>query len=268
MSPRREASVDVRRGTRRRGGPIAGARRAIATAVLALAVAADARAQGACDCRVPLFPARWSVFVSTGGAMLETDRINAVLTSNGFPTVSDDAIAFGGGGFGSFGPLRLGAEHVRMNAGEESDPLGRRARLEASYTTLTVGWDLRPRGRLSVAPTLGVGRGSYVLSVGDDNAGAALPASPPPSFDDVVAAPGRASRLSGAHWIYEPMLAADLLVVRSAAQRRGITLGARVGYRIAPNRPDWEYRGAAVSAGPVDQAKGPIVRLTLGIGGR
>lgn len=230
-----------------------------------------AQAQGtppACDCRAPLFPARWSVFASTGGALLQADRINALLTASGYASVSDDAIAFGGGGFGSFGPLRLGAEHVRLDAGEESNTVGLQARLEASYTTLTVGWDLRPRGRLSIAPTLGVGRGSYVLTVGDVNGGTPPPTSPAPTFADVVASPGRDSRLSGAHWIYEPMLAADLLVVRSATQRRGITLGARLGYRIAPNRPDWEFRGTSVSAGPVDQAKGPIVRLTLGIGGR
>ena len=70
------------------------------------------------------------------------------------------------------------------------------------------------------------------------------------------------------HFIDAPMLAADLLVVRAATARRGITLGVRAGYRLAPNRPDWRYRGEAASGGPVDQAKGPIVRLTLGVGGR
>jgi hypothetical protein len=225
-------------------------------------------AQGDCSCAAPTFPARWSVFVSTGGATFETSQINALLGTSGYFAVSSDAIGFGGGGFGSFGPLRIGAEHVRLDGGEESTPTGLAARIEASYTTFTLGWDFRPRGRLSLAPTIGVGRGSYVLTVGDRNGGATTPAAPPPTFSEILDAPGRSSRIAGGHWVFEPMLAGELLVVRSASQRRGITIGARAGYRVAPNRPDWEYRGKAVAGGPIDQAKGPILRLTVGVGGR
>lgn len=238
----------------------------VALGFLLLAVPGLLSAQK-CDCVDPIHPARWSVFASVAGATMQTATINAALGPAGYFAVSDDAVGIGVGGFTSFGPLRLGAEHVRLDAGEESTPAGRSARLEASYTTLTVGWDVRPRGRLSVAPTLGVGRGAYVLTVGD-RSGGATPASPPPTFAEILSLPGTSSRLSGGHWIYEPMLAADLLVVRSAAARRGVTLGLRAGYRIAPNRPDWEYRGTAASGGPVDQAKGPILRLTVGVGGR
>ncbi len=241
--------------------------RVIATVAFAVMPVTSA-AQPTCDCAAPYFPARWSVFVSTGGATVTTDQINVLLGAAGFAAVSNDAIGFGGGGFGSFGPLRIGAEHVRLDGGAESTSGGLNARIEASYTTLTLGWDFRPRGRLSVAPTLGVGRGSYVLTVGDRNGGATAPASPPPTFAEVLADPGRESRLVGRHWVFEPMLAGELLVIRSGAKRRGITVGARAGYRIAPNRPDWEYRGTAVAGGPVDQAKGPIVRLTVGVGGR
>lgn len=239
----------------------------VCASLLATAPAA-ARAQETCTCSIPSFPARWSVFVSTGGGTFTTDQINVLLGAAGFAAVSNDAIGFGGGGFGSFGPLRIGAEHVRLDGGSESTAGGLSARIEASYTTFTLGWDFRPRGRLSIAPTLGVGRGAYVLTVGDRNGGATPPASPPPTFAEVLADPGRESRIVGKHWLFEPMLAGEMLIVRSSGQRRGITIGARAGYRIAPNRPDWEYRGTAVAGGPVDQAKGPILRLTVGVGGR
>lgn len=241
---------------------------AFTSVAASLLAPAPAAAQEACSCAAPTFPARWSVFVSTGAATFETANINALLGAAGFFAVSDDAIGFGGGGFGSFGPLRIGAEHMRLDGGAESTPGGLSARVEASYTTVTLGWDLRPRGRLSIAPTLGVGRGSYVLTVGDRNGGAPVPASPAPTFDEILDAPGTSSRIAGGHWVFEPMLAADLLVVRGSSQRRGITIGARAGYRVAPNRPDWEYRGTAAAGGPIDQAKGPIVRLTVGVGGR
>ena len=241
-----------------------------AAAVLATAFvsAAPPAAAQPCDCRAPLFPARWSLFVSAGGGLLETTAINARLDAEGYATVSDDAIAFGVGGYGSFGPLRIGLEHVRLDAGEESTAGGLFARLEASYSAITIGWDVVPHSRYSIVPTLGVGRGSYVLTVGDVAGGATAPASPPPTFDDVLAAPGESARLAGGHWIVEPMLAADLLLTRSEVRARGITLGVRAGYRIAPNRPDWEYRGARASGGPIDQAKGPILRVTIGVGGR
>jgi hypothetical protein len=236
-------------------------------AVLAVVLAPVSRAQS-CDCRAPLFPARWSVFVSTGGALLETNAINARLGAQGYAAVSDDAVGVGAGGYGSFGPLRLGLEHVRLDAGEESTAGGLFARVGATYTTLTVGWEVLPRARLSVVPTLGVGRGTYTLTVGDRAGGATTPPAPPPTFDEVLAAPGGSSRIAGGHWIWEPMLAADVLLTRTPERSRGITLGARAGYRIAPNRPDWEYRGERASGGPVDQAKGPILRLTIGVGGR
>jgi hypothetical protein len=241
---------------------------AACAAACAATLAGPAHAQDRCDCASPFFPARWSVFVSTGAGTFTTAQMNTLLSGTGYATVSEDAIAFGGGGFGSFGPLRIGAEHVRLDGGGESTPSGLRSRIEASYTTVTLGWDLRPRARLSLSPTLGVGRGSFVLTVGDRAGGASVGTSPAPTFDEVLADPGRSSRIAGGHWVFEPMLAADLLVVRAAAQRVGMTIGARVGYRLAPNRPDWEYRGAAVSGGPVDQARGPIVRLTVGVGGR
>ncbi len=249
--------------------------RSIASSCLAVAFAAalslvaplSARAQ-ACSCAAPTLPARWSVFASTGGGTFDVAQMNTMLTANGFTTVSRDAIAIGGGGFLSWGPLRLGAEHVRLDGGAESNGAGLSARIEANYTTLTVGWDFRPRGRLSVAPTLGVGRGAYVLTVGDRNDVTPVASSPAPTFDEILADPGRESVIEGEQWVIEPMLAGELLVLRSAAHRRGVTVGARIGYRIAPNRPDWEYRDQAVAGGPVDQAKGPIVRLTIGIGGR
>jgi hypothetical protein len=227
-----------------------------------------ARAQDSCDCAAPTLPVRWSIFVSTGAATLQTSQINALLGPAGYFAVSNDAVGTGAGAFSSFGPLRLGVEHVRLDGGSESTPTGLSARIEARYTAFTVGWDLRPRRRLSIAPTLGVGRGSYLLTVGDRNGGATAPVAPPPTFNEILAAPGSSSRINGKAWIFEPMLAADLLILRRSSERLGITLGARVGYRFAPNRPDWQYRGEAVAGGPIDQAKGPVARITFGVGGR
>lgn len=231
----------------------------------ARAQAAGTRSQS-CACATPA-PARWSVFGSAGASLLQVTSVNGHLGPAGYATVSGDAISFGLGGHFSFGELRLGAEYLGLDAGEESTPAGQRARLEARYVLATAGWELRPLARLSVMPTLGIGRGALAVTLADPGT-TALPADPAPSFDDVVASPGAGSRLTGAQWVFEPMLALELLVLRNREDRVGITIGARAGYRMAFNRPEWEYRGARASGGPVDQLEGATLRVTIGIGGR
>jgi hypothetical protein len=199
--------------------------------------------------------------------MLQVLSINAHLGPAGYPALSRDAVGFGIGAVVAFGDLRLGTEFLGLDAGEESDATGQRARLEARYALATIGWELRPSARLGIMPALGVGRGALAVTLADP-ATTRLAASPAPTFDEVVASPGAGSRLAGSQWVFEPMLATELLVLRGADARWGITVGARAGYRIGFNRPDWEYRGARASGGPVDQLEGPSLRVTIGIGGR
>lgn len=210
--------------------------------------------------------AGWSVYATTGAAALKTGDMNQRLTAAGYFSLSEDAVVFGGGGYGTFGDLKLGAEHIRMDGGEEGNPNGREAKIEAYYTTVTLGYEMRPASRVSLTPTLGIGRGSYVVKVGDRNGGT-VPADRDPTFDELLATPGRLSTISGGHWLYEPALASDILIVRQKGQKIGLVLGVRAGYRIAPNRADWHLGDRKVVGGPIDQAKGPIFRLTLGIGG-
>lgn len=245
-------------------------RRLVIGGIAALAAGAPRLAPAqSCDCADAARPsARWSVFASAGAALVDVASTNAHLTPLGFPALSRDAVAMGAGGFASFGELRLGVEHVRLDAGEESGTNGRAARILVSYSTATIGWELRPAARIGLAPTLGVGRAGYRVTVSDRAGGTTPPAAPAPTFDEVAADPGRRSTLHGAQWVFEPQLVSELLVLRRSRDRLGITLGARIGYRIAPNRPDWEHRGQRAAGGPVDQAKGAVARLTIGIGGR
>lgn len=210
--------------------------------------------------------AGWAVYATTGAAALKTADMNVRLAAAGYYALSEDAVAFGGGGYGTFGDLKLGAEHIRMDGGEEGNPSGREAKIEAYYTTVTLGYELRPASRVSLTPKLGIGRGSYVVKVGDRNGGS-VPTNRDPTFDEILATPGRLSTITGGHWLYEPALSSDILIVRHAGQKLGLILGVHAGYRIAPNRADWHLGGRKVVGGPIDQAKGPIFRLNIGIGG-
>ena len=60
-------------------------RRTMLGLLLTVSLAANvAAAQRTCSCPAPLYPARWSVFVSTGGATFETSQINALLGGAGY----------------------------------------------------------------------------------------------------------------------------------------------------------------------------------------
>lgn len=238
-------------------------RTALATLAALMAGSSTMSAQ-ACDCPATP-PPLWSAFVSAGASFLQVSSINAHLTPLGYSTLSRDATSFGVGGQFAFGELVLGAEYLSLDAGEESNPAGQAARLTARYFLLSIGREYRLHPRLRVAPALGIGRGTYAVTVSDPSTTAPTGT---PTFDEVLAAPGDRSRLAGAQWVFEPMLGGELLVLRSPSDRRGIVIGAKLGYRLAFNRPDWEYRGRRASGGPVDQLDGPIVRITLGVGGR
>ncbi len=237
----------------------------LAASMTLLGAPATGAAQS-CDCPATP-PPLWSVFGSAGASFVQVSSINAHLTPLGYSTLSRDATAFGVGGQMSFGELVLGAEYLSLDAGEESNTAGQAARLTARYVLVSIGREYRLHPRLRVAPALGIGRGTYAVTVSDPSTTAPA-VTPPPTFDEVLAAPGNSSRLSGSQWVFEPMLGGEVLVLRSPRDRRGIVIGAKLGYRLAFNRPDWEYRGRRASGGPVDQLDGPILRVTLGAGGR
>ena len=221
-----------------------------------------------CTCSPEMFPAKWAAYASTGLGVLEVSSTNNHLAGAGLPSVSDGAMGFGLGGYYVVGPLRLGAEHVWLDAGRESTPGGLSSRLASSHTLVSIGYTLLTYRRVSVVPMFGMGRAHQVLVVGDRAGGPTPPANPAPTFDDVLNSPGRSSRLSGAQWIWEPMISADAAVLTKPGSSWGITLGIRAGYRVGPNRPTWQYKGREAFGGPVDQANGPVLQFIAGYGHR
>jgi hypothetical protein len=57
-------------------------------------------------------------------------------------------------------------------------------------------------------------------------------------------------------------------VLRSLGDRFGLTFGARIGKKIAPNRAAWKLDGRKVIGGPDVGPDGAWLRLTAGIGWR
>ena len=210
-----------------------------------------------------------SVFLATGGNLTSTDGINEYIRKGGYFAVSNDAISYGGGVRGNWGRLVFGGELAYADYGEEGNPdNGRNVALKSRYYMAQAGYAWYAGRHLNVYPMLGVGVGSVTLTLSDRNGGGTPAAGTQVTFPEVVLHPNFSSDLTGNYLLFEPAIGADWLVLRSVADRFGVSIGARLGKRIAPNRATWKLDGTKVVGGPDAGPDGTFMRLTIGIGWR
>jgi hypothetical protein len=246
-------------------------RRAAALSLLAAISAASLAAQGARGEGVGpggTFPFA-SIFFGTGGSIAVTSDLNTRLDTAKYFAVSNDAISYGAGARIGFGRMILGGEFAMTDFGEEGNPAnGRTSALRSRFYLGQVGYAWWAGRHLNVYPMLGVGAGTMELTLSDRNGGGAPPAGVDPSFTEVVLHPNTSSKLDATYLLFEPAVGADWLVLRSLGDRFGLTFGARVGKKIAPNRAAWRLDGRKVIGGPDLGPDGMWLRLTAGIGWR
>jgi hypothetical protein len=243
-------------------------------ATLAFAVAASIaplHAQGARGEGVGLggtFPFG-SIYVGTGGSVATTRDLNARLDTAGYFAVSNDAISYGGGARLNYGRMILGGEFAMTDFGEEGDPRnGRTSALRSRFFLGQVGYAWYAGRHLNLYPMLGVGAGTMVVTLSDRNGGGAPAAGVDPTFTEILQHPNYSSKLEATYLLFEPAIGGDWLVLRSVGDRFGLTLGARLGVKIAPNRAAWKLDGRKVVGGPDLGPDGMWLRLTAGIGWR
>ena len=244
-------------------------RRAVALTLLGAALALPLRAQGARGEGVGpggTFPFA-SFFIATGGSTAATGELNIRLDTAKYFAVSNDAISYGGGGRLAFGRMIFGGEFAMTDFGEEGNPVNvKTSALRSNFYLAQVGYAVYAGRHLNIYPMLGVGAGRMVVTLSDRNGGGKPPAGVDPSFTDIVLHPNYSSKLDATYLLFEPSIGGDWLVLRSVADRMGLTLGARVGQKLAPNRAAWHLNGGKVVGGPDIGPNGPWLRRTAGIG--
>ncbi len=245
--------------------------RAATIALLISSAAAASAAQGARGEGVGpggTFPFA-TFFLASGGSVAYTGDLNARLDTANYFAVSNDAISYGGGIRMGWGRMILGGEFAMTTFGEEGDPVsGRNASLRSRFTLGQIGYAWWAGRHLNIYPMLGVGAGTMVLTLSDRNGGGAPPPGVDPSFTDIALHPNYSSKLDATYLLFEPAIGADWLVLRSLGDRFGLTFGARVGKKIAPNRAAWKLEGRKVIGGPDVGPDGAWFRVTAGIGWR
>lgn len=192
----------------------------------------------------------------------EFQQLSASLHAQGYPTFSNEALAFGGGGHYYLNRILLGGEGHAFK--QEKGTLSRTSgdfetTLEAGYGLFTLGYLLVPHDRLQLYPLFGFGGGVTRLKIIEKN---------PPSFEDVLNAPGRIAELSNGGLLLNFGLGADtwLGIHRERRDYNGVVLGLRAGYLFTPVAGAWHLDEKKIRGGPKFDLSGPYARLVLGIG--
>lgn len=210
-----------------------------------------------------------TAFLSTGGSIAGTRDLNSRLDTAGYYAVSNDAISYGGGARLNFGRMIIGGEFAVTDFGEEGNVTsGRTSALRSRFYLGQLGYAWYAGRHLNLYPMLGVGAGTMTVTLSDRNGGGAPVAGVDPSFTEVLLHPNSSSKLEATYLLFEPAVGGDWIVLRSVGDRFGLTVGARLGVKIAPNRAAWRLDGRKVIGGPDLGPDGAWFRLSAGIGWR
>lgn len=203
-------------------------------------------------------------YVSGGITGTATSELDEQLAAQGYPNFGRRAVAISVGAYATVANrLILGGEWTGLIKGEQEHE-GRTMWLGGGYGTLGVGYAVDVSSRVRVYPRLGVGAGGLGLSFES--------AEETVGFDEVLTDPdteadltrGFQPSLTRGYGVMDLGAGAEFLPARNG---RGMLIGLRLGYVIAPSSTRWELNKRPVSGGPSASMAGPYIRLLIGAAG-
>jgi hypothetical protein len=203
-------------------------------------------------------------FFMIGWQKLDLDELNERLIAAGFPSMSEDFLSLGGGGWWMGDRFLIGGEgHALLGSDETTSGGGFKTRIEGGYGQLDLGFPVYRGDRLDVAPILGIGGGSVSVDLLERGS---------PLFDDVLTDPRTGARLTAEGFNLDLSVAVTWRLTRSVdddGDEGGFAVGLRGGY--AYSLGDWEWKlndDTEVPGGPQLGTRGVYLRLMLGGWGR
>lgn len=194
------------------------------------------------------------------GRGIGLSELNASLKKNGgYSGFSNPVFSYGAGGHALINRLLIGGEcHALIE--KSTAGVGRRAKLSGGYGLFNIGYVVHSEGGLDVYPFVGLGGGRIGLEIAGGQ---------PASFEEIVAAPGRMSKLAVYGFIMTLNLGADSLIRIGAGNGPGggFVVGARTGFAWSPAKAEWEIPGLTISGGPDIGFTGFYFALLVGGGG-
>jgi len=200
-------------------------------------------------------------YFQMGVHTLDLAPLNDRLAAQGIPTFSNRFVTLGFGGHAERGRLLIGGEgHGLLEQSETAGAFQRK--LSGGYGFFDLGYLLTRAPTVRVYTLLGVGAGGMNLEATERSL---------PSFDDVLAEPRRGSDLAIGALLLQFGAGAEYIARLSpdAERVRGLALGVRAGYVLAPWKSEWNIGGSEVPGGPSLGLDGFYLRFSLGgAGGR
>ncbi len=207
-------------------------------------------------------------FFEIGGMRGKFDDLSDVLRGSGFATPHTNALTLGGGGYGLYHRVLVGAEGHAALWQSQSTTGGRETGLAGGYGMLDVGYAVIRTSHWIVYPMGGVGGGAMQVDLRDRTGVGIGPDINDPTFDEVLGDPGHRSRLNRVGVVTSVGMGIDF-VARSPrnGSTGGFLIGVRAGYLFNPAVGTWRLYDQEVTGGPEAKLAGPFVKVSFGGGG-
>lgn len=192
-----------------------------------------------------------------GGTQLDINDLNARLGDAGYPTFAEEFLQLGFAHTSLRHRLLLGFELAGlMRPAATTDDGAWRTRVAGGYGMFNIGYDAFRDGGFSVQPKVGVGAGGVVLAITDRAA---------PSFDDVLAQPGRGVQMTSGSLLLDGSIGVQYRMrPGTALGARNLVLGIRGGYTQSVLHGEWRRETGDAPGGPTAGWGGPHLEFLIG----
>jgi hypothetical protein len=195
-----------------------------------------------------------------GYLAVDVDKLNDALAGAGFPRLKTGFLTIGGNGYAEHGRWLIGGEgHALIGSKRTTEGGAYQIVPSGGYGMFRVGYKVFSSGLFDVSPSFGIGGGGLGVEIRGRSA---------PTFDDVLANPGRSSRLSTGVLLLDVSVAASHRIAikqKEAGAEGGLMLSATAGYMFEPASSDWTLDGMnSVAGGPTFRMQGFYARFSFG----
>ncbi len=179
--------------------------------------------------------------------------LNAAFASNNLPQISDNILAFGGGGHGYINKLIIGGEGFSYELADKNNGTYT-TQVRGDYGFFSLGYLVYNTKNLMLAPMLGIGAHTIVIDINDNTI---------ENFNQLLSNPKKGTRLKNEQFLFDLGFKADLFLT----ERKFFAIGLKTGYMFAPIESEWTDVNKISIDGPSLNADGAYAQLHFTFGG-
>ncbi len=186
-------------------------------------------------------------------ASQDISALNTAFSNNNLPQISDNILAFGGGGHGYINKIIIGGEGFSYELADKNNGIYT-TQVRGDYGFFNVGYLVYNHKSLMLAPMLGIGGHTFVIDINDNTI---------ENFNQLLSNPKKGTRLKNEQFLLDIGLKADLFLT----EKKFFAIGLKTGYFFAPIESEWTDVNKISIDGPSLNADGAYVQLHFTFGG-